>query len=80
MFGHSARVSKSTSVRHAGQRGLSADDSGNTSPRHLQISPVAAVAAGRNSSVDSLTRRLVTQLHRSIDKHLETRASTYTIR
>jgi len=74
-------VSNSTSARLTDRRIVS----GRTSPHLLQNTAVNAAAAGGGGggggtggglgSVDPLTHRLITQLHRAIDKHLETRAS-----
>ena len=60
-------LSNSTSARQTDHRGFSAS----VSPRRLQIT-----AAGRNPA-DLLTHRLISQLHRSIDKHLEKRMHEY---
>jgi len=73
-------VSNSTSARLTDRRIVS----GRTSPHLLQNTAVNAAAGGGGGgggtggglgSVDPLTHRLITQLHRAIDKHLETRAS-----
>lgn len=61
----SARQSQRTDRRGCG-------GTGSVSPRR-QCAASAAASVGRAGCVDSLSHRLICQLHRAIDKHLEIR-------